>query len=187
MNVRPLPITGALLIVPRAFADERGYFKETFSATRYAEAGILETFVQDNVSSSDRDVLRGLHADPRMAKIVQVLAGSGFDVIADIRPESPTYGQWYGECLRAGEHKQVYIPAGCLHGFLSLEDGTLLTYKQSALYDQASETGIAWNDPTLAIAWPLAGRIPRLSPKDAANPSFETLAALGPQGDSPAV
>jgi dTDP-4-dehydrorhamnose 3,5-epimerase len=170
MDVRPLPITGALLIAPRAFADERGYFKETYAATRYAEAGIRETFVQDNVSSSQRDVLRGLHADPRMAKLIQVLAGSAFDVIADARPGSPTYGQWHGEYLRAGEHLQVYVPAGCLHGFLSLEDGTLLSYKQSACYDPVSEFGIAWDDPTLAIAWPLAGRQPRLSPKDAANP-----------------
>ncbi len=174
MDVRPLPIADALLIVPRVFADDRGSFKETYAATRYAEAGICETFVQDNVSSSDRDVLRGLHGDPRMAKIVQVLAGAGFDVIADIRAGSPTYGQWCGEYLRAGEHKQLYIPAGCLHGFLSLEDGTLLTYKQTALYDPATEIGIAWNDPTLAIAWPLEGREPRLSPKDASNPTMSS-------------
>lgn len=172
MDVRPLPIAGALLIVPATFADERGYFKETYSAARYAEAGVRETFVQDNVSLSDRGVLRGLHGDRRMAKLVQVLAGSAYDVIADARPESPTYGRWLGEYLRAGEHRQIYIPAGCLHGFLSLEDGTVLSYKQSAVYDPASEFAVAWNDPTLAIAWPLDGRSPRLSPKDACNSSL---------------
>ena len=172
MDVRTLPIAGALLIVPATFADERGYFKETYSAARYAEAGVRETFVQDNVSLSDRDVLRGLHGDLRMAKLVQVLAGSAYDVIADVRPESPTYGRWVGEYLRAGEHRQLYIPAGCLHGFLSLEDGTILSYKQSAAYDPASEFAVAWNDPTLAIDWPLGGRKPRLSPKDACNSSL---------------
>jgi dTDP-4-dehydrorhamnose 3,5-epimerase len=172
MDVRTLPIAGALLIVPATFADERGYFKETYSAARYAEAGIRETFVQDNVSLSDRDVLRGLHGDLRMAKLVQVLAGSAYDVIADVRPESPTYGRWVGEYLRAGEHRQLYIPAGCLHGFLSLEDGTILSYKQSAAYDPASEFAVAWDDSTLAIDWPLDGRKPRLSPKDACNSSL---------------
>jgi len=172
MDVRTLPIAGALLIVPATFADERGYFKETYSAARYAEAGVRETFVQDNVSLSDRDVLRGLHGDLRMAKLVQVLAGSAYDVIADVRPESPTYGRWVGEYLRAGEHRQLYIPAGCLHGFLSLEDGTILSYKQSAAYDPASEFAVAWDDPTLAIGWPLDGRRPRLSPKDACNSSL---------------
>jgi len=170
MNVTPLPIAGALRLEPAVFADERGFFKETYATARYAEVGIGETFVQDNVSRSDRDVLRGLHGDPRMSKLVQVLAGSAFDVVADVRPGSPTYGRWHGEVLEAGAHTQLYIPAGCLHGFLSLEDGTLLSYKQSALYAPGSEFGVAWDDPTLAIAWPLAGRSPRLSPKDAANP-----------------
>ena len=95
-----------------------------------------------------------------------------YDVIADVRPESPTYGRWVGEYLRAGEHRQLYIPAGCLHGFLSLEDGTILSYKQSAAYDPASEFAVAWDDPTLAIDWPLGGRKPRLSPKDACNSSL---------------
>jgi dTDP-4-dehydrorhamnose 3,5-epimerase len=172
MDVRPLPIAGALLIAPRTFADERGYFKETYSAARYADLGIRENFVQDNVSSSQSDVLRGLHGDLRMAKLIQVLAGCAYDVIADPRPGSPTYGRWHGEYLRADEHRQIYVPAGCLHGFLSLEDGTLLSYKQSATYDPATEFGVAWNDPTFAIAWPLEGRPPRLSAKDAANPTL---------------
>ncbi len=172
MEVRPLPIAGALLIVPRVMTDERGYFKETYSQERYREAGIRETFIQDSLSRSDRDVLRGLHGDPRLVKLVQVLYGSGFDVIADAREGSPTYGQWHGEFLRADEHRQIYVPVGCLHGFLSLEDGTLLSYKQSAAYDPSQEFGVAWDDPTFAIAWPLEGRTPRLSAKDACNSSL---------------
>jgi dTDP-4-dehydrorhamnose 3,5-epimerase len=172
MEIRPLPIDGALLIVPRVFSDERGYFKETYSRERYREAGIHDTFVQDNFSRSRQDVLRGLHGDPRMAKLVQVLHGSAFDVIADPRPDSPTYGRWHGEYLRADEHRQLYIPVGCLHGFLALEDDTILTYKQSATYDPAQELGVAWDDPTFAIAWPLEGRAPLLSPKDACNSSL---------------
>ncbi len=170
MNARPLPIAGSMLVLPDVHADERGSFQETYSSERYAAVGIRDAFVQDNVSLSNRDVLRGLHGTARMAKLVQALAGAAFDVIADGRPGSPTYGRWHGEYLRAGEHRQIYIPAGCLHGFLALEDGTMLGYKQSALYDPAAEMGIAWNDPTFAIAWPLAGRTPRLSPKDAVNP-----------------
>ncbi len=168
MNVLDLSITGAKRIVPAVFADARGYFKETYTAPRYRDAGIADDFVQDNLSRSDRDVLRGLHADPRMAKLVQVLVGSAFDVIADLRPGSPSYGQWYGEVLRGDEHTQLYIPAGCFHGFLALEDGTILSYKQSATYDPATEVGLAWNAPALAITWPLDGRPPRLSAKDAA-------------------
>jgi len=172
MDVRPLPIAGSLLIVPRVFADERGFFKEVYSAPHYADAGVGDAFVQDNLSLSRRDVLRGLHGARRMAKLVQVIAGAAFDVIADPRPDSPTYGRWHGEYLRADEHRQVYIPAGCLHGFLSLEDGTVLAYKQTAAYDPAGEFAVAWDDPTFAIAWPLEGRVPLLSPKDACNSSL---------------
>jgi dTDP-4-dehydrorhamnose 3,5-epimerase len=172
MEVTPLPIHDALAIVPRAFADERGHFKETYSASRYRDAGIAERFVQDNLSLSARFVLRGLHADPRMAKLVQVLTGSAYDAIVDLRRESPTFMRWHAVTLRACEHTQLYIPAGCLHGFLALEDGTLLSYKQSAEYDPATEFGIAWNDPDLGIDWPLHGASPLLSPKDAANPTL---------------
>lgn len=165
-----LPIAGALLLRPKAFSDDRGYFKETYSRERYREAGIRDEFVQDNVSLSCRGTLRGLHGDPRMAKLVQVLAGEAYDVLVDARSESPTYGHWYGEHLRADDHTQLYIPAGCLHGFLSLADGTLLAYKQSALYDPSQEIGVAWNDPALNIAWPLNGLTPLLSQKDRENP-----------------
>lgn len=168
-----LPIAGALLLRPKAFSDDRGYFKETYSRERYREAGIEDEFVQDNVSLSRRGTLRGLHGDPRMAKLVQVLAGEAYDVLVDARSESATYGRWYGEYLRAEDHTQLYIPAGCLHGFLSLADGTLLAYKQSALYDPTQEIGVAWNDPALNIAWPLDGLEARLSQKDRENPPLQ--------------
>lgn len=176
MKVETLPIDGALVVRPDVFRDDRGYFKEVYSSARYHDAGIREVFLQDNVSSSCAGVLRGLHGDPRMAKLVQVIQGSAFDVLVDVRPGSSTYKHWFGIRLDAHEHTQVYIPAGCLHGFLALENDTTLLYKQSALYAPGSEIGVAWNDPDLGIEWPLDGREPLLSPKDAAN---RTLRELG--------
>jgi len=178
MEVQELPIDGALLLVPRVFADGRGWFKETYARSRYQAAGVDIAFEQDNLSMSGRHVLRGLHGDPRMAKLVQVLTGSAYDVVADARPNSPTFMKWYASPLRAHEHTQLYIPAGCLHGFLALEDGTLLSYKQSAEYDPATEFGVAWDDPDLAIDWPLGGAAPILSPKDAANPTLRERGLL---------
>jgi dTDP-4-dehydrorhamnose 3,5-epimerase len=112
-----------------------------------------------------------------MSKLVQVLAGEAFDVIADARVGSPTYGRWYGTLLKASERRQVYVPKGCLHGFLALADEVVFLYKQSALYDPASEFGVAWDDADLAIPWPLKGRPPILSAKDAINPPLAELAA----------
>jgi dTDP-4-dehydrorhamnose 3,5-epimerase len=175
MNYRPLPLSGAFVLIPNVHADDRGYFKEIFSAPRYRAAGVHDEFVQDNVSYSKRGVIRGLHADPRMAKLVQVLSGSAFDVMVDLRRESPTYLQWYGHELNAAEHTQLYIPAGFLHGFLALSDDVVFLYKQSATYDPATEFGVVWNDPDLAIDWPLDGLMPQLSPKDASNPTLREL------------
>jgi dTDP-4-dehydrorhamnose 3,5-epimerase len=177
MKVVQLSIDGALEITPNVFRDERGAFKETFAATRYRAAGIPESFVQDNISISERGVLRGLHGDRRMAKLVQVLAGAAFDVIVDIRPGSPTFRKWFGTMLEADRHNQLYIPQGCLHGFLATESGTVLSYKQSAEYDPGQEIGIAWNDPDIGIAWPLS-ESPILSPKDAANPTLRERGLL---------
>jgi dTDP-4-dehydrorhamnose 3,5-epimerase len=178
MQVESLSIAGAFKIVPRAFADDRGYFKEIFRASAYAKLGITEPFVQDNVSASKALVLRGLHGDVRMAKLVQVLRGSAFDVVVDLRKESPSFLQWTSVTLEAASHTQIYIPAGCLHGFLALEDDTILTYKQTAEYDPAREVGVAWNDPDLAIAWPLRGAVPILSAKDGANPTLRERGIL---------
>jgi dTDP-4-dehydrorhamnose 3,5-epimerase len=175
MQVESLSIAGARKIVPRAFADDRGYFKEAFRSSVYAQLGLQGPFAQDNVSLSKAGVLRGLHGDMRMAKLVQVLRGSAFDVIVDLRKESPSYAQWAGVTLEGATHAQLYVPAGCLHGFLALEDDTLLTYKQTVEYDPTQEIGVAWNDPDLAIEWPLGGAAPILSAKDASNPSLRAL------------
>ena len=173
MEVTRLSIDGALEIVPKVFRDDRGWFKETYARSRYLPAGIDADFVQDNLSMSDRFVLRGLHGAPRMGKLVQVLSGSAYDVIVDVRTASPTFMRWHAVMLRANEHHQLYIPAGCVHGFLALEDETLLYYKQSSEYDPAAELGIAWNDPDLAIEWP--GAMPLLSPKDAEAPRLRDV------------
>lgn len=131
--------------------------------------------MQDNCSLSQRNVLRGLHGDSRMAKLVTVVSGSVYDAIVDVRAESPTYGRWYGATLTAADARQIYVPRGFLHGFLALEDGTIVWYKQSAPYDPRSEFGVAWNDADLGIAWPLGGEAPVLSPRDTGNPPFSTL------------
>lgn len=180
MDVEQLPLGGALMITPRIFFDERGFFKETYSLDRFCRCGINQTFVQDNLSLSRRNVLRGLHGDDRMAKLVGVVRGSAFDVIVDVRPASPTYGRWCARTLTAAEGRQLYVPPGFLHGFLALEDETIFGYKQSAPYDPASEFSVAWDDADLGIEWPLASSRPILSGRDAANPSFRSLRGAGP-------
>lgn len=169
MQAKPITIAGALLIAPDVFADERGFFKESFSAQRYRAIGLTEAFVQDNVSVSKKHVLRGLHGDARMSKLVQVLRGEAFDVIVDVRKNSPTYGLWEGFSLTEDNHAQLYIPAGCLHGFMAMTNDVILSYKQSATYDPTHEFSVRWNDPTLGVVWPLVGE-PKLSAKDAAAP-----------------
>ncbi|HEY1977487.1 MAG TPA: dTDP-4-dehydrorhamnose 3,5-epimerase [Candidatus Baltobacteraceae bacterium] len=177
MTVEPLPIAGALLVTPKVYTDLRGSFAEIFASARYTDAGIDDAFVQDNLSISRRGVLRGLHGDPRMSKLVQVLAGEAYDVIADAREDSTTYRRWFGTLLKASERQQVYVPKGCLHGFLAVSEEVVFLYKQSALYDPAAEFGVRWDDPDLAIRWPLEGRSPILSERDAANPPLADLIA----------
>jgi dTDP-4-dehydrorhamnose 3,5-epimerase len=169
MEIEHLPLAGALVLTPRIYTDERGYFEETYSLDRYRQCGVEETFVQDNLSLSRRNVLRGLHGDARMAKLVGVLRGSIFDVIVDLRVPSPTHRRWYGTILDARRGRQLYVPKGFLHGFLALEDATLVSYKQSAPYDPGQEISVAWNDPEIGIEWPLGGARPILSPRDAAS------------------
>jgi dTDP-4-dehydrorhamnose 3,5-epimerase len=164
-------LDGAVIISVPSFGDERGIFKETYVRSKYATLGIRDDFVQDNVSFSSCGVLRGLHADPHMSKLVQVLHGEVYDVIVDTRADSPTFGQWEGVHLRADEHTQLYIPAGFLHGFLALTDDVIFTYKQSAEYAPEREIGVRWDDPDLAIAWPLS-EDPRVSQKDLQNRRF---------------
>ena len=168
MKVVETSIAGVKLISPDVFRDDRGYFKETFSQERYAQAGIAVPFVQDNVSFSLRNVLRGMHYDLRMAKLVQAIHGRVFDVVVDMREGSATFKMWDGFELTAENHYQVYVPPGVAHGFLTLSDKAVVMYKQTALYNPATERAISWRDPSVAIEWPLAGAQPLLSPKDAA-------------------
>lgn len=151
------PIEGLVVIEPRVFGDERGYFMETFRESDYSEAGIDVHFVQENESMSSRGVLRGMHfqrTQPQ-AKLVRVLSGALLDVVVDLREGSATYGCWHAELLSADNRRQMFIPEGFAHGFLALEDGTRLCYKCSRYYAPDDEAGIAWDDPTVAIDWQL--------------------------------
>ena len=167
MNVQQTPLPGVLIIEPHVYEDERGFFLETYQQPRFAEAGINLTFVQDNWSRSSRDTLRGLHyqiSHPQ-AKLVQVVAGSVFDVAVDLRRNSPTFGRWYGTTLSAENHRQLLIPAGFAHGFLTTSDTADFQYKCSEVYHRQSEQTLLWNDPAIGIEWPLEGE-PLLSEKD---------------------
>jgi dTDP-4-dehydrorhamnose 3,5-epimerase len=159
----------ARVFIPDVYEDDRGLFKETWSEPKYAALGLNMRFEQDSSSLSARHVLRGLHYDFRMAKLVQCLRGRIFDAIVDLRRESPTYLQWEGFELTDRNHRQLFVPAGFGHGFLSLEDGVIVHYKNSVAYDAAREGAVSWRNPRIGIAWPLAGE-PRLSSKDAAVP-----------------
>jgi dTDP-4-dehydrorhamnose 3,5-epimerase len=161
----------AKIFMPEVFEDDRGFFKETYSTEKYRALGLADDFLQDSVSFSTRNVIRGLHYDFAMSKFVQVLRGKIWDVIVDLRRASPTHLRWQGFYLSEHNHKQLYIPAGFGHGFLALTDDVVFSYKHGALYDPAREVAIRWDDPTLAIAWPLAGE-PRLSAKDRSAPAF---------------
>ncbi|MGH7715546.1 MAG: dTDP-4-dehydrorhamnose 3,5-epimerase [Vulcanimicrobiaceae bacterium] len=159
----------AKLLEPDVFGDERGFFKETYSRDKYVALGLTDTFVQDNVSRSSRNVLRGMHYDMRLSKLVQCLVGAIYDVIVDAREDSPTYLQWEGYELTQDNHRQIYVPPGFAHGFLALTDVVIASYKQSEHFDPKHERGMAWDDPAIGIAWPLSAP-PILSPKDEAWP-----------------
>ena len=169
IQVLPTDFVDARIFVPEVFEDERGFFKEAYSTAKYKALGLSDEFVQDSVSFSRRNVIRGLHYDVRMSKLVQVLRGRIFDVIVDLREGSPTSLRWQGFELSAENHRQLYVPAGFAHGFLALSDDVVFSYKHGALHDPAHERSVRWDDPTLAIAWPLAGD-PILSAKARAAP-----------------
>lgn len=163
MKLLRTAISDVLVIEPTVFADERGWFTESFNEARWhaalTELGLPapRAFVQDNHSCSRRNVLRGLHfqrAPHAQGKLVRVVRGAAFDVAVDIRPGSPTCGRWVGEELSAVNRRQMWIPAGFAHGFLALEDDTHFLYKTTEYHHQASEGAILWSDPDLAIAWP---------------------------------
>ncbi|HEU4968600.1 dTDP-4-dehydrorhamnose 3,5-epimerase [Sphingomonas sp.] len=164
-------------IIPRRFEDPRGWFSETWQRDRFRAAGVDADFVQDNQSlSRPAGTLRGIHFQTpphAQAKLVRCLKGRIWDVAVDLRAGSPTYGKWVAAELTAARGEQLYIPAGFGHGFLTLEPGTEVAYKVDAFYAPDCDGGIAWNDPDLAIAWPLPGAAPELSGKDAALPALK--------------
>ena len=175
MKATPCTIADVLLIEPKVFGDDRGFFYESFNQRVFAQAtGLDVQFVQDNHSKSAKGVLRGLHFQVQnpQGKLVRVTAGEVFDVAVDIRPNSPTYGRWVGEVLSADNHRQLWIPPGLAHGFLVLSDSAEFLYKTTDYYAPAHERCIAWNDPKLAITWPDVGFAPKLSAKDAAGEAF---------------
>ena len=175
MKVTPCTIADVLLIEPRVFGDERGFFFESFNQCAFNQASGLDwTFVQDNHSKSAKGVLRGLHYQIQnpQGKLVRVTAGEVFDVAVDIRRNSPTFGKWVGEILSATNHRQLWVPPGLAHGFVVLSDSAEFLYKTTDYYAPQYERCIAWNDPTLAIAWPEMSEAPKLSLKDAAGAAF---------------
>ena len=171
MKVTSCAIRGVLLLEPHVFGDDRGFFFESFNQRAFDRAtGLDLRFVQDNHSRSARNVLRGLHYQARQpqGKLVRVVAGEVFDVAVDIRRDSPTFGQWDAEILSADNKRQRWIPPGLAHGFLVLSESADVLYKTTDYYAPEHQRCIAWNDPTLAISWPLQGQAPLLSTKDAA-------------------
>ena len=164
----PTPLDGAVVIQPRVFGDDRGFFLESWNMRAFADAGLELNFVQDNHSRSAKGVLRGLHLqnpDPQ-GKLVRVVAGAVFDVIVDLRRSSRTFGRWFGVELNASNKQMLWVPPGFAHGFLTLEDGTDFLYKCTEFYNPAAEQALRWDDPDLAIDWPLDGIEPQLSAKD---------------------
>jgi dTDP-4-dehydrorhamnose 3,5-epimerase len=175
MNVKETKLPGVLVLEPNVFADERGFFLETWNSTRYEDAGIRGPFVQDNVSFSKEGVLRGLHFQhpQSQGKLVQVLSGQVVDVVVDIRVGSATFGQWISEVLSDANHRQMYIPPGFAHGYCVASETAVFSYKCTDFYNPAVEGGIIWNDPDLNIDWLMEE--PILSPKDASYPRLKDL------------
>lgn len=156
MNIIKTPIKDLFVLEPKIWKDGRGYFFESFSQKFFDEAGVNANFVQDNQSFSQKGALRGLHAQANpfaQGKLVRVIQGKVIDVAVDIRKQSPTYGQHFSIELSGENHKQLWVPPGFLHGFLTLEDDTIFTYKVTNYYDKNSEIGVLWNDTTLNIDW----------------------------------
>ena len=166
MNILKCDIDGLLVIEPKVFGDDRGYFLETWNRRRYAEAGIDIDFVQDNISFSKRGIVRGLHfQNPQpQGKLMQVLQGEVFDVAVDIRRSSPTFGRWYGIRLSGENRRQFYVPIGFAHGFAVVSESALFQYKCSSFYSPKDELTVRWDDPDIGIPWP--NKEPKVSEKD---------------------
>ena len=179
MKILSTKFSEVIVISPRIFQDPRGYFFETFQAERYKDNGILCNFVQDNLSCSQKNTLRGLHYQhPHgQAKLVSVVRGEVLDVVVDVRKGSPTFGQWEGVVLSSENHRQLFVPEGFAHGFCVLSEDALFTYKCSDYYAPHAEHGIVWNDPDIGIEWPIEK--PLLSEKDARYPRLRELGDRG--------
>jgi len=175
MKVIETNLAGVVIIEPQVLGDQRGWFLETWSRSRYEDAGIKETFIQDNVSFSTKGVLRGLHFQHphSQGKLVGVLSGEIFDVAVDIRIGSATFGRCICAVLSASNHKQLYVPPGFAHGFCVTSETALFSYKCTDYYSQSTEGGIIWNDPDLGIGWPVSD--PVLSPKDTSYPRLKDI------------
>jgi len=174
-NVEESELEGVLLIQPAIYSDPRGRFFESFQKERYKEIGIKEEFVQDNQSVSLKNTIRGLHyrVSPEQAKLVRVIKGEVFDVVVDIRSQSPTFGQWRGYTLSDSNCRQIYIPVGFAHGFCVLSETAEFLYKVSEYYSAEKEKGIMWNDRDIGIKWPTSK--PILSEKDKTNPALKDI------------
>src|SRR5882724_8376038 len=170
MEIKALDLPGVVLLRPRRFADTRGYFVETYNERTFSSAGIGVKFVQDNQSySAKRGTIRGLHFQlppAAQAKLVRVLQGGVYDVAIDLRVGSPTYGRCDGAALTAEGGEQIFVPRGFAHGFCTLEPNTVVAYKVDEFYAPASDSGLIWNDPALAVPWPVAAQDAVLSDKD---------------------
>jgi len=172
MNVVAGGLPGLVVVEPRIFRDDRGFFFEPYHAPRYKAAGIDVDFLQDNHSLSTKGVLRGLHFQrhPGQAKLVRCARGRIWDVAVDIRPDSPTFRKWWGLELDAESHRQLFIPVGFAHGFCVLSDEAEVMYKCSTVYDPVAEAGVSWNDPEIGVAWPVQD--PIISDRDKKTPTL---------------
>jgi dTDP-4-dehydrorhamnose 3,5-epimerase len=167
-------IEGVVIIEPKVFGDDRGYFMETYQKDLFDKAGLNYTFIQANQSKSHKGVLRGLHFQTRkpQAKLVRVVEGEVYDVAVDLRKDSPTYGKYVGVVLSGDNHKMFMIPRGFAHGFVVLSDTAVFEYQVDDVYDPGFEGGIMWNDQEIGIAWPYKGKLD-LSPKDQLHPTLK--------------
>jgi dTDP-4-dehydrorhamnose 3,5-epimerase len=178
MKATETAVAGVLLLEPQVLSDTRGFFMEIYNEREFARIGVTERFVQDNQSRSKKNVLRGLHyqGERPQGKLVRALQGEIFDVAVDLRRDSPTFGKWVAERLSGENRKMLWIPKGCAHGFLTLTETADVAYKVSEFRVQQLERTLLWNDPQLAIDWPLSGE-PILSEKDRAGHLFRELQA----------
>jgi dTDP-4-dehydrorhamnose 3,5-epimerase len=175
MRFHSTDLAGVVVVEPDVHRDARGYFLETYHADKYRGGGLPVHFVQDNQSCSTRNTLRGLHMQVRrpQGKLVRVVAGEIWDVAVDLRVGSSTFGRWFGTYLSSDNFRQLYVPEGCAHGFCVVSGTALVEYKCTALYDPNDEIGIAFDDPTLAIPWPVDE--PTLSARDRGNPPLTDI------------